>query len=177
MALKICFWLIAVDKMTYSIIWQHAECSTDKAVTDEIKKQGQEIRDQHTLSLITDQTIDLPVPKVSASLVNLPVVGIEEQLAGLIWNKVLFRDFTIPLALVMARYLFFVCLFSSSCVGTNLGTWYAVRHPQTREEPPASPSLMYCNLFIFVLLMSSCWCCWCSSCWCWCDAISLSLYF
>ena len=70
----------------------------------------------------------------------------------------------------------FVCLFSSSCVGTNLGTWYAVRHPQTREEPPASPSLMYCNLFIFVLLMSSCWC-WCSSCWCWCDAISLSLYF
>ena len=136
---------------------------------------------EHTLSLITDQTIDLPVPKVSASLVNLPIVGVEEQLAGLIWKKSVISWFHNSLGTYHGTIsvFLFVCLFSSSCVGTNLGTWYAVRHPQTREEPPASPSLMYCNLFIFVLLMSSCWCCWClcSCCWCWCDAISLSLSF
>ena len=60
----------------------------------------------------------------------------------------LFFSETDVLALILALGSYISCFFGVNifclfffrdrCVGTNLGTWYAVQQPQTREATPAS---------------------------------------
>ena len=106
-----------------------------------------------------------PVTKVSSGLMDLPVVRIKQQLASLICKLCNLQSFAIYFSqslqtrchgcLFVCLFVYLPCLpalcslfvwrkhllfvfFRDRCVGTNLGTWYAVQQPQTREATPAS---------------------------------------